>query len=186
MRESITFSKVSYEQFLEDCVRDGFTDVDMIKEAYENIKLPERATIGSAGHDFFAPFDIVMQRDEKKAFPTGIRVKMPENIVMLLVPRSSLGFKYGFQLSNTMGVIDSDYFHAENEGHIHCAAHYCYSAGTDWNEETEESYFYAEEKPLVIKQGQAYMQGIFVEYCIDTYDFTYKERNGGLGSTDEG
>ena len=37
---------------------------------------------------------------------------------VLAVFRSSLGFKYRLQLNNTVGIIDSDYFFSDNEGHI--------------------------------------------------------------------
>lgn len=41
-------------------------------------------------------------------YGTGIGVKIPENYVGIVVPRSSSG-KRGYALRNTIGVIDSDY-----------------------------------------------------------------------------
>ena len=38
--------------------------------------------------------------------------------VLKCYPRSGLGFKYRLQLNNTVGIIDSDYFYSDNEGHI--------------------------------------------------------------------
>ena len=82
-------------------------------------------------------------------------------------PRSGLGFKYRLQLNNTVGIIDSDYYYSDNEGHIFL------KLTNDTNE----------AKLLKIKIGEGIAQGIFVEYGI-TYDDNVKEiRNGGFGST---
>ena len=58
MKRIAKFHKVSYEQFLESC-REDFSE-DEIKEMYDGIKLPVRATSGSAGYDIFAPFDFTL------------------------------------------------------------------------------------------------------------------------------
>lgn len=50
--------------------------------------------------------------------PTGIRVQMETGWVLQCYPRSGLGFKYRLQLNNTVGIIDSDYYFSDNEGHI--------------------------------------------------------------------
>ena len=50
--------------------------------------------------------------------PTGIRAEMEEGWVLKCYPRSGLGFKFRLQLNNTVGIIDSDYFYSDNEGHI--------------------------------------------------------------------
>lgn len=83
-----------------------------------NISLPKRATKGSAGYDFFAPFDFSLNAGETILIPTGIRAEITDGWFLALFPRSGLGFKYRLQLDNTVGIIDSDYFYAENEGHI--------------------------------------------------------------------
>ena len=82
------------------------------------IPLPARATAGSAGYDFICPADITLQPGEAVTIPTGIRCEMQPGWVLMLFPRSGLGFKHQVRLANTVGVIDSDYFHAANEGHI--------------------------------------------------------------------
>ena len=51
-------------------------------------------------------------------FRTGIRVMIEGRLVLSLYPRSGLGFRHRLQLDNTVGIIDSDYFEAKNEGHI--------------------------------------------------------------------
>ena len=109
------FEKVSFEQF-----KTGFDNESeiKIKEFYELLKLPKRATKGSAGYDFYAPFDIILAPGETIKVPTGIRAKMEDNYVLKLYPRSGLGFKYRLQLNNTVGIIDSDYYYSDNEGHI--------------------------------------------------------------------
>lgn len=160
------FELVSLEQF-----KTGFEQCseDKLKELYESLKLPKRATRGSAGYDFFAPFDIVLKPGETMKIPTGIRVYMEENFVLKLYPRSGLGFKYRLQLNNTVGIIDSDYYYSDNEGHIFAKI-------------TNDSN---EGKTLTIAKGTGFMQGIFVEYGITIDDAVDSVRNGGFGSTNK-
>lgn len=162
------FHKVSLEQFTEGW-KDTFgeTDEEKIREIYEEIKLPKRATSGSAGYDFFAPVSLTIAPGETVKIPTGIRVEMEENWVLKCYPRSGLGFKYRLQLNNTVGIIDSDYFYSDNEGHI-------FSKITN---DTNEG------KTIEIAAGTGFMQGIFVEYGITVDDDADAVRNGGFGST---
>ena len=97
--------------------------------------------------------------------PTGVRVKIDEGWVLKIYPRSSLGFKYRLTLDNTVGIIDSDYYGAENEGHIFVRM-------------TNEG-----DKPLHEKRGQAFCQGIFLRYMLTEDDDAKETRSGGLGST---
>lgn len=152
------FEKVSQEEFLKAC--------DSL-EVYNDIKLPKRATVGSAGYDFYAPFDITLAPGETIKIPTGIRVQMEVNYVLKLYPRSGLGFKYRLQLNNTVGIIDSDYYYSDNEGHIFAKI-------------TNDSN---EGKTVTINKGDGFMQGIFIEYGITFDDDTTEIRNGGFGST---
>ena len=152
------FEKVSQEEFLKAC--------DSL-EIYNDIKLPKRATVGSAGYDFYAPFDITLAPGETIKIPTGIRVQMEVNYVLKLYPRSGLGFKYRLQLNNTVGIIDSDYYYSDNEGHIFAKI-------------TNDSN---EGKTVTINKGDGFMQGIFIEYGITVDDDTTEIRNGGFGST---
>ena len=162
------FHKVSYGQF-----REGFVDVygdrdeAEIQKVYDEIKLPRRATSGSAGYDFFAPVSITLKPGETLKVPTGIRAEMEWNWVLKLYPRSGLGFKYRLQLNNTVGIIDSDYFHSDNEGHIFV------KITNDTNE----------GKTVVIPGGTGFAQGIFIEYGITVDDEVTTVRNGGFGST---
>ena len=168
MQRIAKFHKVSREQFVKDWM-DTFagTTEQEAEKIYEQIPLPERATAGSAGYDFYAPADIRLNPGETVKIPTGIRVEMEQNWVLKCYPRSGLGFKYRLQLNNTVGIIDSDYFYSDNEGHMFAKI-------------TNDSN---EGKVLEVAQGNGFMQGIFVEYGITVDDDVTEVRNGGFGST---
>lgn len=136
--------------------------------APEEIRLPRRATAGSAGYDFFSPVDFTLGPGETLLLPTGVRARIDEGWVLKLYPRSGLGFKYRLQLNNTVGVIDSDYFGAKNEGHI------MLKLTNDSNE----------GRTVEIRAGDAVAQGVFVEYGVTVDDDVSAVREGGFGSTD--
>lgn len=167
------FEKVSWNQFQKDYVDtfgEGKTiDMNDVKEIYENIQLPTRATSGSAGYDFKSPIDFKLKPGSTIKIPTGIKVKIDDGWVLKCYPRSGLGFKYRLQLNNTVGIIDSDYYYSDNEGHIFA------KLTNDTNE----------EKTVEIAAGSGFMQGIFVEYGITVDDDVTDVRNGGFGSTGE-
>lgn len=168
MKKIAKFEKVSFEQFQKDFL-DSFSNYheNEIFNIYENIKLPKRATKGSAGYDFYAPIDFTLEPHQTIKIPTGIKVKIQEGWVLGLYPRSGLGFKYRLQLNNTVGIIDSDYYNSDNEGHIFVKL-------------TNDSN---ENKKVVLKAGQGMVQGIFFEFGIVEDDDVNEERNGGFGST---
>lgn len=168
MKRIAKFEKVSIEQFREGWT-DAFGEVDEteLREIYEAVRLPKRATAGSAGYDFFAPARISLAPGETVKIPTGIRVWMELEWVLKCYPRSGLGFKFRLQLNNTVGIIDSDYYYSDNEGHIFAKI-------------TNDSN---EGKALEVKAGDGFMQGIFVEYGITLDDDVTEVRNGGFGST---
>lgn len=165
MKRIAKFQKVSKEQFLEGAR--GILNEDEAENIYEKIVLPRRATKGSAGYDFFAPYAITIAPGETIKIPTGIRVWMEEEWVLKCYPRSGLGFKYRLQLNNTVGIIDSDYYYSDNEGHIFAKL----------TNDTKEG------KTVELKAGEGFMQGIFVEYGITLDDDAEGIRNGGFGST---
>jgi dUTP pyrophosphatase len=170
MEKAAKFEKVSFGQFAEGWKKlDPEASAETVKEIYDNLKMPKRATAGSAGYDFFAPADITLLPQEEALIPTGIRVKMKKGYVLMLFPRSSLGFKYRMQLNNTVGIIDSDYYHADNEGHIFCKI-------------TNDS---KEGKTLSIRQSDGMVQGIFLAFGITEDDAAEEKRTGGFGSTDK-
>lgn len=168
MRRIAKFDKVSRERFLEDWKETFGADGDKDLEAiYDGVSLPRRATAGSAGYDFFLPLDVELKPGESLKVPTGIRVRMEPDWVFQLYPRSGLGFKYRLQMNNTVGIIDSDYFYSDNEGHIFIKM---------LNDSREG-------KILSLKAGMAFAQGIFMEYGITEDDDAEGTRNGGFGST---
>lgn len=168
MKKIAKFYKVSTENFIK-AIREEFPcyTQEAVKEMYENLSLPLRATKESAGYDFFSPFSFTLAPKETIKIPTGIRVKMEEGWVLQLFPRSGLGFKYRLQMDNTVGIIDSDYFYSKNEGHIFIKL-------------TNDSM---EGKSLEVVQGTGFAQGIFLEYGITVDDDANGVRDGGLGST---
>lgn len=168
------FEKVSFEQFynaMKDNFYDGFdtpANREDCRKKWEAIKLPCRATGGSAGYDFKSPLAFTLTPGAAVKIPTGIRVRIDEGWWLGCLPRSGLGFKYRLQLNNTLGVIDADYYYSDNEGHIFAKI-------------TNDS---KEGKTLEIQAGDGFMQAIFIPYGITYSDDTTGVRNGGMGSTD--
>lgn len=168
MENIATFEKVSFEQYLKDRERIDNPDVadeewvSKMRDEYELIKLPYRATEGSAGYDFYAPADVVIN-ESPVTIPTGIRCKIDHGMFLGIVPRSSLGFKYGMRLQNTLGIIDEDYAFADNEGHIMVRL-------------TSQDAF-------KLKAGDRFVQGIFFPYGTATNGNGDSKRTGGMGST---
>ncbi|MCC8025486.1 MAG: deoxyuridine 5'-triphosphate nucleotidohydrolase [Clostridium sp.] len=169
MQRIAKFHKVSLEQFTKDWI-DTFPGSGRaeIEEIYEEVKLPVRATAGSAGYDFFTPVPITLKPGESVKIPTGIRAEMAEGWVLQIFPRSSLGFKFRLQMNNTVGIIDSDYFYSDNEGHMFIKV----------TNDTKEG------KVVDLAAGTGFAQGIFLPFGITTDDECANSRNGGFGSTD--
>ena len=166
MKAVAKFEKVSLNQFKKDMGDFGFSD-ERLNEIYEGIKLPKRATAYSAGYDIFSTVDFKLSPGETIKIPTGIRAKMDENWVLKIYPRSGLGFKFRLQMNNTVGIIDSDYFNSDNEGHIFLKL-------------TNDSN---EGRTVEVAAGTGLVQGIFLEYGITVDDEADGVRNGGFGST---
>ena len=153
------FQKVSLEQFIKD------VDVVNVEKIYNDIPLPKRATKGSAGYDFVCPIDIEIKPNEMIKIQTGIIFHMEQGYVLNIYPRSSLGMKYQMYLTNTTGIIDSDYYNAKNEGHIIV------------------SIVNKGDKILKINKGERFVQGIFLKYYTVIEEEVLDQRNGGFGST---
>lgn len=132
---------------------------------YSNIQIPQRATSGSAGYDFFSPIEFTLLPNCEIKIYTGIRVMIQNGWFLQILPRSSLGFKYRATLNNTVGIIDSDYYYANNEGHIIIKM-------TNMSNNT-----------LHIDVGDAFCQGIFIQYGLTIDDNCTNIRTGGIGST---
>lgn len=164
MQRIAKFERVSEGQFRAAWQEVFGTDGE---EAYGALKLPARATAGSAGYDFFSPLTFTLDPGQSIRVPTGIRVRIEEGWMLQIYPRSGLGFKYRLQLDNTVGIVDSDYYGSDNEGHIFIKV-------------TNDS---RDGRTLTVQAGTGFAQGIFVAYGITTDDDAYAIRNGGFGST---
>lgn len=163
MERIAKFNKITFKQFENDLM----FSKENANKIYSDIKLPLRATKYSAGYDFFAPYDFSLKPQESILIPTGINVEIKENYFLAIMPRSSFGFKYKLELANTIGIIDADYINSRNEGHILIKL-------INNNHENKE---------LVVKKGEAFVQGIFINYGITYDDDVNTIRNGGIGST---
>lgn len=131
------------------------------KQLTDTATMPERATKGSAGYDISASETVTIQPGEIKLVSTGLAVQMAQDDVMLLIDRSSNPRKRGLVLSNSIGVIDHDYFPNEFKG--------MFTNITD--------------KPVTIEAGQRIMQAVFVKYGLVDDDNALGHRTGGFGST---
>jgi len=153
------FEKISFEQFKKD-ISDN-------KELYESFLLPKRSTKNSAGYDFKALTSFTLKKGERKKIPLGVKASLENDEVLMIVVRSSMGFKYNIRLCNQVGIIDSDYYNnSSNEGHIWICL----------ENEGEEDYS--------INEGDNICQGIFVKYLtVDNEEDVITKRNGGFGST---
>lgn len=171
MAEFNKFEKVSFEQFLKDYRAifgdDGISD-DVVKNCWVNIKLPKRATKGSAGYDFFLPFAVELYPKNDITIPTGIRCQIKDGEFLSIYSRSGLGMKNYWRTANILPVVDADYYGAENEGHILIKIRMETTGGD----------------PKMVGTGQAFCQGIFLKYDTTIDDDTVGVRTGGFGSTD--
>ena len=161
------FEKVSLKQFssdFTDCIGGNETAAMAL---YENVALPKRATAGSAGYDIITPVSFTLAPGEGVKIPTGLRIRMQPGWMLLILPKSGLGSRYRFQLDNTMGLIDADYYDAANEGHIMVPV-------------TNDS---RSGKTLVLEAGKAFVQAVIVPYGITEDDCAKGVRLGGFGST---
>ena len=171
MKTVARFEKVSKEQYKKDfdvsawCIQNNDPAL-ALNWCYDNIQLPRRATKGSAGYDFFTPCDLVLMPKSEALIKTGIKCQVEDGYVLELYPRSSLGFKHRISLCNTVGIVDSDYYNNEkNEGHIMI------------------KLYNPSDKPITIKRGEAFAQGIFKEFFLADEEEVTTERTGGIGST---
>ena len=154
------FEKVTENQFKADLAK-----LEGYEASIEEVLLPKRATRGSAGYDFYSPIEVNLKPGESIKIPTGIRCKIDDGYVLKIYPRSSLGFKFQMALLNTVGIIDADYYNADNEGHIIVGI---VNRG---------------DKDLLIKKGDRFVQGIFEQYFLAMEEENTNERHGGFGST---
>ena len=129
------------------------------------ITLPTRGSKNSAGYDFYSPVDAVIQPNEMVMIWTDVKTHMYYDNALIIIPRSSMG-KHPIMISNTVGLIDSDYYGNEStDGNI---GFRLFNLGTT---------------PYEIKAGDRIGQGVFIKYGTVKDDNTSSERKGGFGST---
>lgn len=171
------FEKVSKETFrlalVDSFMKQGKTEEEaqcfassIATENLDDIDIPKRSTVSSAGYDFQTPFSFVIKPGETIIVPTGIKVKLDTDKVLMIAPRSSIGIKKHLKLSNTQAYIDADYYNnTSNEGHILLAI-------TSENKEN-----------VSISYKDKIAQGIIIHYFTTEDDDCTDTRNGGIGST---
>lgn len=169
------FEKVSFEQWCKDVPLKNVPTLNL-KDWYENIIMPTQGSMYSMGIDFFMPYTVGILPHNQVKIPTGIRwvceewdndnVDNDREYGMLIVPRSSIGTKFGLRLVNTVGVIDADYCDSDNEGHIMLI------------------FENTKDESVELPQGKAVAQGIITNYTIPITSSNLVKRNGGFGSTD--
>lgn len=155
------FEKISFEQFKKD-IQD---DLNL----YNSYDIPSRGTKCAAGYDFESLFDFILKPNEIIKIPTGIKSDMNEDEVLLLIVRSSMGFKYNVRLVNQVGVIDKDYYNnINNEGHIFIKLK---------NEGDQD---------FIVNKGDKICQGIFTKFLtVNNEEEIVTIRTGGIGSTNK-
>lgn len=167
------FEKVSFEEFKTACINNArllYGGDKYLRLVYDNIKLPKRSTKRSSGYDFFYPGTVPLNISKGKSItiPTGIRcVFLEDGYDLSIYPRSGMGFKYRVHLDNTVGIIDNDYFEADNEGHIM----------------VKLSCDPRNSEGVTIKPGDKFVQGIIREFFLAEEDEVTEDRKGGMGST---
>lgn len=170
----IKFEKISKEQWQKDLrglpeLFGVYDSIEQFASSYKEVRIPQRGTSKSAGYDLYAPVPITLKPGEQAMIPSGLKVQMNDDNVMLIVIRSSLGIKQGIDIPNQVGVVDADYYNnADNEGHFWI----CLRNNSD--------------KDFAIKAGDRISQAIFVKYDITEDDQPIKDvRTGGFGSTNK-
>ena len=167
------FEKVSFEEFVSGDTR--LQRHPQGKKMYDDIILPRRSTDGSAGYDFFIPYDCEIPAGYTYRIETGIRCPIANGWALWILPKSGLGIRYHVRLVNTIGLIDSDYYQTGHQ--IIVEVHVP-------NERVCESNNYMDQI-LTLNKGDKFCQGVFVPYGVtlqDCYD-KKQEREGGFGST---
>ena len=134
---------------------------------YPEAKLPERATKGSAGYDFFIVEDTEVPPHTNVLVPTGIKAQIDDGYWLQLAVRSSTPRKLGLILANGIGIVDSDYYNnPDNEGHI-----------------MFQVYNLSDVNTVTLHKGDRIGQGVFVPYGLTDNDEVERIRTGGFGST---
>ena len=141
-----------------------------VKKLRENAVLPTFGSPEAAGADLYACLasPVTVAPGETAFIPTGLAMELPVGYVGLVYARSGLACKRGLAPANKVGVIDSDYYYSDNEGHIFAKI-------------TNDNHT---GKTLTVEAGSGFLQAIFIPYGVTYSDDATGVRNGGMGSTD--
>jgi dUTP pyrophosphatase len=139
--------------------------VEVKEDGTYEYQLPVRKTAKSAGYDFVAPADIVLEPHKVTIVFTNIKAYMLDDEELLISIRSGLSTK-GIMMMNSPGKIDADYYgNPNNDGNIGFI------------------FYNFNDTAYVIKKGDAIGQGTFSKYLKADNDAATGERVGGMGST---
>ena len=193
------FEKVDKDEFFRMCDSQHLDEIystEEIESAYESVMIPMRHTKGSAGYDFYSPFDIKLNPGKSITIPTGIKCHILDlSWTLIIIPRSSIGNRWRLQFDDTLPLIDADYYGcASNQGHIFLQLtndiKYWGDKPQQYLEYPNERrslrmgyYSHHPEAVATVKQGQRFCQGVFLQYGITLDDATDDERTGPSGST---
>lgn len=166
------FEKVTLQTFKQELRKYGFgwMPENEIETAWNNIKIPRRATKGSAGYDVEAPIEFHILPHDKVIVPSGLKAYFPPEQIgthyLALFDRSSLSIKRGVNLTNQTAIIDSDYYGSEeNEGCMLIAL-------TNTNDHV-----------VKFQAGERVVQGIICRHEVTDDDDADGIRHGGVGSS---
>lgn len=140
-----------------------------IAEGYENseVIIPKRATTKSAGYDLSSIEDVTIKPQQIKLVKTGLKAMMPDDEALFIFPRSSLAIKKGLVMSNSVGVVDADYYgNPDNDGLIMVPL------------------MNILDHDVTVLKGERIAQGVFMSYEVTTDDEPLTQiRMGGFGSS---
>ena len=139
-----------------------------IKRIDATLPLPTYATQGSVGCDLAARENVTVQPNGMERVPTNVIVQAPPEYMFLVTLRSSTPKRLGLIMPNSVGVIDQDY------------------CGPD--DEIAVPVFNVTERPVTVKRGDRFAQGIFVHVdrvAWDEVNVLEWPTRGGFGSTGE-
>lgn len=136
-----------------------------IRRLHPDVPLPEYKTSGACAFDLAVTEGKALEPNERFMFRTGLVVKVPEDHVLLLIPRSS-NAKKGIRLANGIGVIDPD----------HCGP----------NDDLKLMLHNVGDAPYTVEAGERIAQGLFVPITraqfVEPTDWSAVDR-GGFGTT---
>jgi dUTP pyrophosphatase len=137
-----------------------------IKRIDKSLPLPEYHSIGAAGFDIYARVDMTIAPHEVGHVPSNLVVETPEGYVLVVAARGSLFKRTGLMMANSVGIVDYDY--------------------RGDNDEIMLPLYNVTDKEAVIKKGERYAQGIFLEFEKGEWSEVDKMDNtdrGAFGST---